>query len=81
MVEPVGLPGPLHPTSTYSLGSHSAHNLEVTRTIPEILQSVPAHLKITKEALGSSSEKWEKRPPQGNQMVSFLMGKKKTRKR
>lgn len=49
------------------LGSHSAHNLEVTRTISEILQSVSAHLEITKEARGSSSEKWEKRPPQSNQ--------------
>lgn len=66
MVEPIGLPGPLHPTSTYSLGSHTADNLEVTRTITEILQSVPVHLEIAKEAPSSSSEKWEKRPPQGN---------------
>lgn len=80
MVEPTGFPGHLYPTSTYFLGSHTAHNLEVTRTIPEILQSVPAHLEIAKETPSSSSEKWEKRPPQGNQMVSFLM-ETKTRER
>ena len=74
MVEPIGLPGPLHPNSIYSLGSHTAHNLEVTRTVTEILQSVPAHLEIAKEAPMLQLREVGEETPTGNRMVSFLMG-------
>ncbi|KAB1252618.1 hypothetical protein Cadr_000002723 [Camelus dromedarius] len=62
VVEPTGIPGPLRLTSTYFPGSHSANNLEVTRTISEIPQLMPAHPEITKKTPGSSLKKWKKRP-------------------
>lgn len=41
VVEPTGIPGPRHSNLICSSDSHSANNIEVTRTIPEILQPVP----------------------------------------
>lgn len=52
-------------TALTNCGSHLANDLEVTKTILEILQPVPAHPEITKEAPNFSSEKWEKQPQHG----------------